>query len=133
LTILGPAEQARASEDGKRLERLADEVLRCPALEELALALAGCRAFVGCDSGITHLAAMVGIPTLALFGPTDPCRWGPIGKKASILLGGRLMVSPEWLRNSPGTYPPARMDAISLGIVAEWIRNQIVCELPGES
>lgn len=133
LTILGPAEQDRASEDLKRLERLADEVLRCPALEKLALVLSRCRAFAGCDSGITHLAAMTGIPTLALFGPTDPCRWGPIGKRTSILYGGRLMVFPEWLRNSPGTYPPAGLEAISPEAVVEWIQKQFEQEGGAES
>jgi len=42
-------------------------------------ALARCRAFVGNDSGLAHLAASAGIPALALFGPTDPARYGPWG------------------------------------------------------
>jgi len=133
LMILGPAEQERASGEMERLGRLTDEVLRRPALVELALMLSGCRAFVGCDSGITHLAAMVGIPTLALFGPSDPCRWGPVGRKAFILLSDRLMVFPEWLRNSPGTCPPAGLEAISPGAVVEWIQRQVTRASNGES
>jgi ADP-heptose:LPS heptosyltransferase len=48
------------------------------------------RGFVGNDSGITHLAAYLGVPTLALFGPTDPRTWGPIGRRARILWKTRL-------------------------------------------
>ncbi len=33
--------------------------------------------FVGPDTGVTHVAAACGTPTLALFGPSNPCRWGP--------------------------------------------------------
>ena len=50
-------------------------------LGELADWLAGARLFVGNDSGITHLAAAVGTPTLALFGPTDPAIWAPRGAR----------------------------------------------------
>jgi ADP-heptose:LPS heptosyltransferase len=40
--------------------------------------------YVGNDSGITHLAAAVGTPVLALFGPTDPKIWGPRGAHVRI-------------------------------------------------
>ncbi|RMH06065.1 MAG: glycosyltransferase family 9 protein, partial [Nitrospirae bacterium] len=43
--------------------------------------------FLGHDSGLTHLAAVLGVPTIALFGPTDPTRWGPRGKRVTILRG----------------------------------------------
>lgn len=33
--------------------------------------------FVGPDTGATHIAAATGVPTIALFGPSDPVRWGP--------------------------------------------------------
>ena len=46
------------------------------------------RLFIGHDSGLTHLAALVGIPTVALFGPTDPERWAPRGAQVTILTGG---------------------------------------------
>ncbi|MBI2687525.1 MAG: glycosyltransferase family 9 protein [Acidobacteria bacterium] len=59
-------------------EELAD-ALRFDNLAELACWLSGARLFIGNDSGITHLAAAVGTPTLALFGPTDPAVWCPAG------------------------------------------------------
>jgi ADP-heptose:LPS heptosyltransferase len=39
--------------------------------------------YVGNDSGVTHLAAAWGAPTLGLFGPTDPAVWGPVGERAT--------------------------------------------------
>lgn len=47
------------------------------ALAELPALLATARVVVGNDSGPLHLAAAMGIPTLALFGPTDPARYRP--------------------------------------------------------
>ncbi len=41
--------------------------------------------FVGADTGPTHLAAAAGTPTLALFGPTPPERFGPVGPRAAVL------------------------------------------------
>lgn len=35
------------------------------------------RLFVGPDTAVTHIAAATGIPTVALFGPTNPVKWGP--------------------------------------------------------
>jgi heptosyltransferase-3 len=52
---------------------------------ELAQALAAADAYVGNDSGVTHLAAAVGTPVTALFGPTDPATWGPRGPRCRIL------------------------------------------------
>ena len=53
-------------------------------LYELACWLAGARLYIGNDSGITHLAAAVGTPVLALFGPTDPAVWAPRGPHVRI-------------------------------------------------
>jgi heptosyltransferase-3 len=44
---------------------------------ELAALAAGARLYVGPDTSVTHLAAASGCPTIALYGPTDPRRWGP--------------------------------------------------------
>ena len=68
----GPEEQL---EGAKRFEDLG----------ELASWISGARLYIGNDSGITHLAAAVGIPTLALFGPTDPNVWAPRGDNVTLL------------------------------------------------
>jgi hypothetical protein len=58
--------------------------VRIGDLYELACWLAQARLYVGNDSGITHLAAAVGIPVLALFGPTDPAVWAPRGENVQV-------------------------------------------------
>jgi heptosyltransferase III len=61
------------------------EATRFTNLGDLAAWLAGARLYIGNDSGITHLAAAVGVPTLALFGPSEPHRWAPRGKTVGVL------------------------------------------------
>ncbi len=39
------------------------------------------------DTGVMHLAAAVGTPTLSLFGPTDPLQWAPLGKRNRFIMG----------------------------------------------
>jgi len=69
-----------AGPDDPPLER----AVRIDDLYDLARWLARARLYVGNDSGITHLAAAVGTPVLALFGPTDPAVWGPRGEHVQI-------------------------------------------------
>jgi ADP-heptose:LPS heptosyltransferase len=57
-------------------------------LARVAAVLSRCRLFLGNDSGLTHLAAAVGGPeVVALFGPTDPLIWAPMGSRVRILTG----------------------------------------------
>lgn len=56
------------------------EATRFDDLGSLAAWLSGARLYIGNDSGITHLAAAVGVPTLAIFGPSDPRIWCPAGE-----------------------------------------------------
>jgi len=44
--------------------------------------------FIGNDSGVMHIAAAVGTPVVALFGPSNPAEWGPRGALAEILYKG---------------------------------------------
>jgi hypothetical protein len=60
---------------------LLPDALVIPDLWDLACWLASARAYVGNDSGITHLAAAAGAPVVALFGPTDPAVWAPRGAR----------------------------------------------------
>ena len=54
-------------------------------LDQLWSILAQARLYVGNDSGPTHLAAQLGLPTLALFGPTQPHLWAPTGPAVQVL------------------------------------------------
>jgi heptosyltransferase-3 len=65
-------------------------------LRVLGAVLAQAGVYVGNDSGISHLAAAWGAPTLSLFGATDPRIWGPMGACAESLRapGGDLAALP---------------------------------------
>ena len=54
-------------------------------LDELTALLADAALFIGNDSGPAHLAAASGAPVIALFGPQDPCRFGPRSERAQVL------------------------------------------------
>ena len=58
------------------------------SLLELAALMKRSALFIGNDGGPMHIAAAVGCPVLALFGPSDPAVWGPRGKKTSVLYKG---------------------------------------------
>jgi heptosyltransferase-2 len=78
--------------EGDRLARLAAAVTparrtvaQSLALPELARRLEGCAGFVGHDSGISHLAAAVGLPGLVLWGDTSEDIWRPPSEKVMVL------------------------------------------------
>lgn len=65
-------------------------------LYELACWLAAARIYIGNDSGPTHLAAAVGTPVVALFGPSDPAVWAPRGPRVAIAAAPSLdMIAVE--------------------------------------
>jgi heptosyltransferase-2 len=77
LLVHGPAEEGWAAPDGVVLAR------EWP-LRVLGAALGRAGLFLGNDSGASHLAAAAGAPTLAVFGPTDPALWAPVGRAVSV-------------------------------------------------
>ena len=54
-------------------------------LPELATRLAGTQLYLGHDTGVSHLAAAAGVPSLLLFGPTDPGVWAPPHEQVRVL------------------------------------------------
>ena len=58
------------------------------SLLQYAAILKRCALFVGNDNGPMHMAAAVGTPVVALFGPSDPSEWGPRGGPAEVLYKG---------------------------------------------
>ncbi|MBO1075700.1 glycosyltransferase family 9 protein [Roseomonas marmotae] len=64
-------------------------------LPAVAAALTRCALFVGNDSGLMHLAAAAGTPTLGLFGPTPASEYAPVGRAARAVLA----------RGTPGAAP----------------------------
>ena len=78
--ILGEAEAREISYWEKTCE-----VIFNPSLSRLKQILLQAKIFLGNDSGVTHLSAFLGVPTLAIFGPTSPHIWGPQGKRVKII------------------------------------------------
>jgi heptosyltransferase-2 len=54
-------------------------------LRDAVVAFAAVEAAVTNDSGLMHVAAAIGIPTVALFGPTDPQLWAPLNPLAAVI------------------------------------------------
>ena len=87
LVITGEAESDRlpaitAAWDARSLPW---ESLHGLELSTLANRLRECGGFFGHDSGISHLAAVCGVPCGLLFGPTDPAVWAPLGDDVQVL------------------------------------------------
>jgi len=57
-------------------------------LLQYAAVLKRCTLFVGNDNGPMHMAAALGVPLVALFGPSNPAEWGPRGARAEVLYRG---------------------------------------------
>lgn len=66
-------------------EEQLDGAVRIADLYELACWLSRARLYIGNDSGISHLAAAVGVPTIAIFLTTDPRVWAPRGDHVQAL------------------------------------------------
>ena len=85
LLIAGEAEDERVRRLASLLPANRFECALNEPLIDVAARLAGATAFVGHDSGITHLAAAVGLPGLALWGPTKRDVWQPRGGSIRVV------------------------------------------------
>jgi heptosyltransferase III len=89
LVLAGPAErerlvQLRSLLDASPQSGPCEYLVDAPLLT-IAQRLQQCQCYIGNDSGLTHLAGMLGLPTLALFGPSDPTLWHPPGPSVTVL------------------------------------------------
>ena len=79
--LIGPAE--RENSIHKELEHLGP-VVAPDSLEALYRVLCGYPAFVGTDSGPSHMASLLGLYTLTFFGPSDPTVFAPLGPFGAV-------------------------------------------------
>jgi ADP-heptose:LPS heptosyltransferase len=110
LLLLGPAEEG--------LRQILDhtpaigpiQTLHYPDEEQLVATLKHASLYIGHDSGITHLAAMLGTPTVALFKRSSIEQWRPLGpsvrvieeeKKHSVLVSKAVQQAKTYLSNNP--------------------------------
>ena len=101
VIIFGAASEAEIA------ERIAGAMRHKPVvlagqtrIGDLAALLAACQLFVGNDSGAMHVAAAVGLPVVAVFGPTDPEGTAPMTPQR-VLVQHRVSCSPCFLRHCP--------------------------------
>lgn len=84
--LVGPAESDLApvvksrSNQGLRVYQISDPF-------SLMALVRRTKCLIGNDSGVTHLSAFMGVPTVAIFGPTNPKRWSPVGRSTKVLRG----------------------------------------------
>lgn len=84
------------------------------AIADLPALLSQCHLFIGNDSGAMHVAAAVGLPVVAVFGPTDPLGTSPVTQRCSIVQQ-KPYCSPCFLRRCPTDH--RCMTAITAGMV----------------
>lgn len=97
----GPADEAALAEFNGKLQNEMIFTLAGESLPRLAAVIERCDAFVGNDSGPTHIAAAVRTPTVALFGPTNPAQWRPRAPRVAVLqapAGDMTRITPEQVR-----------------------------------
>lgn len=100
--MLGPAELELARSVQARDEPLLVEDDLAKAAEQMS----GFDLYLGNDSGMTHLAAALGLKTIAIFAATDPRIWRPLGDHVSV-------VAPDEVKDSMETITPEEVrDAI---------------------
>jgi heptosyltransferase-3 len=112
LVVFGPAE--------RRIEPLLLPLLAAhgiPWLRDQPLSIVAGLAhlaagFVGNDSGVSHLAAAAGAHGVAIFGPTDPGRWRPLGRVRLDRV--RVVRAPNLAEQTTGEAVSALKDAVDL-------------------
>jgi heptosyltransferase-3 len=82
--LLGPAE-VDLEAALQRSPQSQPQVVKTRTLQELITVLESAAIYIGNDSGVSHLAAFLGVPTLVIFGPSDPVRWRPFGDHVRIV------------------------------------------------
>lgn len=86
LVILGSkGEKDIAQAVERKLNGLAVNLCGKTELNEAVAVIGRCNVFVTNDSGLMHVAAAMGVPTVAVFGPTDPSATGPVGAVATYV------------------------------------------------
>jgi len=115
--LLGPAESDLLPVIKKRVEGK----FQIHQLQDLSAAMTFMKAakcFIGNDSGLAHLAAMMGVPTVAIFGPSSPKRWRPVGKAVKVLRGAPDC-APCFETGKTNCHEPQCLRGVSVDMVLE--------------
>ncbi len=85
LIVLGPAEGPEVQKVFEGMGPNSFILGKGLTLLQLASVMEGCWFFIGNDSGISHMATALGLPTMVIFGPTDERVWSPKGEKVIVI------------------------------------------------
>jgi len=101
VILFGTATEASVSAAiSAEMRRPAVDLTGKTAIADLPALLSQCHLFIGNDSGAMHVAAAVGLPVVAVFGPTDPFGTAPVTPRSSIVQQ-KPYCSPCFLRRCP--------------------------------
>jgi heptosyltransferase-2 len=95
IVVTGFAERDASARLRSLLQVAAPPVAENWPLLPTAALLAQATVFIGHDSGLTHLAAALRRPTVAIFGPTDPDIWRPCGEHVAVVPMARAEVAGD--------------------------------------
>jgi len=115
--LLGAAGDGPIADEFAKQVPAAENLVGQTSLGEFINALVSARLVLCNDSGAMHVASALGVPTLAIFGSTEPQLTGPMGPRARVLRH-HVPCSPCFLRDCPldfacmkGITPDAAMEA----------------------
>ncbi len=97
VLLLGPAEEEHYRVFSHNLTGLGIEIVTSPQSKTLLSLLKAASLYLGHDSGITHVAALLGLPTIVLFKNSNPLLWAPLGPDVTVITNP---VSPEHISGS---------------------------------
>ena len=97
------------------------------SLNQLAALIKRCSVFISLDSAPMHIAAAVGAPIVAIFGPTDPKRHVPPAEKHVVVIKKDLKCSPCY---KPSCRDLRCMKEISVDEIIEAVNNFLPCHSP---
>jgi lipopolysaccharide heptosyltransferase II len=101
----------------------------------LAAVIERCAVFVTGDTGPMHIAAAVGTPLVAIFGPSDPARWGPLARNAQIVHSSVQCRPCNQIRKPPSRcmgHEPDCLAAVSVEAVVSAVDRQLATAAAAE-
>ncbi|SRR5579864_58617 len=115
---------------GAELSSVFDAVPHYSSLAGLIHATRRATAVIGVDSGPMHLAAALGKPGVAIFGPTDPARNGPFGESICVLRSPRAVTSYKRLSAIDPAMRDIDPDRVFEALKAQLKRYSTACTAP---
>jgi lipopolysaccharide heptosyltransferase I len=129
FVILGGAGDARTASEIARVDpRRCLSLAGCTTLPEMVECVRGCAAIVTNDTGPMHVAAALGRPVVAVFGPTDPARTGPYGQAEGVVRG-RPPCAPCLQPVCANAEPLACLRQVTPIVVAQLVRQRLDCPI----